>query len=69
MNHLDALESESIFIPREAYSRLKRLAMLWSMGTDSNVMIRLARKTLLGRIAFPPAHFDTGEELVKLTHG
>lgn len=27
MNHLDAPESESMFIPREAYSRLKRLAM------------------------------------------
>lgn len=62
MNHLDALESESIFILREAYSRFKRLAMLWSMGKDSNVMIWLARKAFLGRIPFPLAHLDTGEE-------
>ena len=27
MNHLDTLESESMFIPREAYGRLKRLAV------------------------------------------
>ena len=62
MNHLDALESESIFILREAYSRFKRLAMLWSMGKDSNVMIWLARKAFLGRVPFPLAHLDTGEE-------
>ena len=62
MNHLDTLESESIFILREAYSRFKRLAMLWSMGKDSNVMIWLARKAFLGRIPFPLAHLDTGEE-------
>ena len=62
MNHLDALESESIFILREAHSSFKRLAMLWSMGKDSNVMIWLARKAFLGRIPFPLAHLDTGEE-------
>jgi sulfate adenylyltransferase subunit 2 len=62
MNHLDALESESIFILREAHSRFKRLAMLWSMGKDSNVMIWLARKAFLGRVPFPLAHLDTGEE-------
>ena len=31
MSHLDALESESIFILREAYNRFDRLAMLWSL--------------------------------------
>ncbi|MBL6928873.1 MAG: sulfate adenylyltransferase subunit 2 [Rhodospirillales bacterium] len=62
MNHLDALESESIYILREAYQRFERLGMLWSLGKDSNVMIWLARKAFLGRVPFPVAHLDTGKE-------
>ena len=62
MSHLDALESESIYILREAYNRIERLALLWSLGKDSNVMIWLARKAFLGRVPFPVAHLDTGEE-------
>ena len=31
-SHLDALESESIYILREAYNKIKPLAMLWSLG-------------------------------------
>ena len=45
MTPLDALESQSIYILREAHSRIDRLAMLWSLGKDSNVMVWLARKT------------------------
>jgi len=30
MNHLDAIENESIYIIREAYNRIDKLAMLWS---------------------------------------
>lgn len=62
MSHLDALESESIFILREAYNRFDRLAMLWSLGKDSNVMIWLARKAFLSQMPFPVAHLDTGKE-------
>ncbi|WP_149539461.1 sulfate adenylyltransferase subunit CysD [Siccirubricoccus phaeus] len=62
MDDLDSLEAESIFILREAYSRLKPLALLWSLGKDSNVMIWLARKAFLGRIPFPVLHLDTGLE-------
>lgn len=62
MNHLDALESQSIFILREAYYRFERPCMLWSLGKDSNVMIWLARKAFLGRVPFPVAHLDTGKE-------
>jgi sulfate adenylyltransferase subunit 2 len=43
MDHLDALEAQSIYIFREAFARLKKLALLWSLGKDSNVMIWLAR--------------------------
>jgi sulfate adenylyltransferase subunit 2 len=33
---LDALESQSIFVLREAFNRIDRLALLWSVGKDSN---------------------------------
>ena len=62
MDDLDWLESESIYILREAKSRIERLAMLWSLGKDSNVMIWLARKAFLGRVPFPVMHLDTGLE-------
>src|SRR5205823_3296327 len=39
IDHLDALEAQSIYILREAFARLKKLALLWSLGKDSNVMI------------------------------
>ena len=41
---LDKLESESIFILREAYNRIERLALLWSVGKDSNVLVWLAAR-------------------------
>lgn len=62
MQHLDLLESQSIYILREARARLPRLGMLWSLGKDSNVMIWLARKAFLGRVPFPALHLDTGLE-------
>lgn len=62
MDHLDQLEAQSVFILREAYSRIDRLAMLWSLGKDSNVMIWLAKKAFFGAVPFPVAHLDTGLE-------
>ena len=59
MNHLDALESQSIYIFREAFNRIDNLAMLWSLGKDSNVMIWLARKAFFGHVPFPVMHIDT----------
>ena len=53
MDHLDALEAQSIYIFREAFARLKKLALLWSLGKDSNVMIWLARKAFFGQVPFP----------------
>src|ERR1700731_2833844 len=61
MDHLDALEAQSIYILREAFARLKKLALLWSLGKDSNVMIWLARKAFFGRVPFPALHVDTGK--------
>src|SRR5260221_14043073 len=62
MDHLDALEAQSIYIFREAFARLKKLALLWSLGKDSNVMIWLARKAFFGRVPFPAMHVDTGKK-------
>ena len=61
MSDLDALENQSIYILREAFSRLKPIAMLWSLGKDSNVMLWLARKAFLGHVPFPVVHVDTGK--------
>jgi hypothetical protein len=44
MDHLDALEAQSIYILREAFARRKKLALLRSLGKDSNALIWLARK-------------------------
>lgn len=61
--YLQALESQSVYIFREAFNKIDRLAMLWSFGKDSNVMIHLARKAFFGRVPFPLIHCDTGLEM------
>lgn len=59
MNHLDELEAESIFILREAYKKFGKLAMLWSIGKDSTVLLWLAKKAFYGYCPFPFVHVDT----------
>lgn len=59
LDHLDRLEAQSIYIFREAYKKIDNIAMLWSFGKDSNVMIHLARKAFFGKIPFPLIHVDT----------
>jgi len=66
MDHLDALEAQSIYILREAFARLKKLALLWSLGKDSNVMIWLARKAFFGKVPFPAMHVDTGKKFPEM---
>jgi sulfate adenylyltransferase subunit 2 len=62
MDLLSQLESESIFIIREAFQRHKRLAVLWSMGKDSTALLWMCRKAFFGRIPFPVIHLDTGRK-------
>lgn len=62
MDRLDELEAQSIYVLREAQNRLSPLAMLWSIGKDSNVLLWLARKAFFGRVPFPVALLDTGKE-------
>ncbi|HZE81295.1 MAG TPA: sulfate adenylyltransferase subunit CysD [Candidatus Polarisedimenticolia bacterium] len=60
LSHLDALESESIHILREVRAEFSRPAMLYSIGKDSSVMLRLAQKAFYpARIPFPLLHIDT----------
>jgi sulfate adenylyltransferase subunit 2 len=66
MTGLDALESESIYILREAFNRIDKLALLWSLGKDSNVMIHLARKAFFGHVPFPVVHIDTGRKFPEM---
>jgi sulfate adenylyltransferase subunit 2 len=61
LNHLRTLESESIYILREAVAEFARPVMLYSIGKDSSVMLRLAQKAFFpGKIPFPLLHVDTG---------
>jgi sulfate adenylyltransferase subunit 2 len=61
MLHLDTLEAESIHILREVLAESCRPAMLYSIGKDSSVMLRLAQKAFYpGKIPFPLLHIDTG---------
>ncbi len=66
MTPLDDLESESIFILREVYARVPNLAMLWSLGKDSGVMVWLARKAFFGHVPFPAVHIDTEKKLPEM---
>jgi sulfate adenylyltransferase subunit 2 len=60
LSHLKALEAESIHILREAVAEFARPVMLYSIGKDSSVMLRLAQKAFFpGKIPFPLLHIDT----------
>lgn len=59
MNHMDELESKSIYIIREAYKQFRKIAMLWSIGKDSSTLLWLCRKAFFGKIPFPIMHIDT----------
>ncbi|HKV04708.1 MAG TPA: sulfate adenylyltransferase subunit CysD [Candidatus Acidoferrales bacterium] len=60
LDHLKMLEAESMFILREAAAEFARPVMLYSIGKDSSVMLRLAQKAFYpGKIPFPLLHVDT----------
>ncbi len=60
IDHLRALEAESIHIMREVVAEFERPVMLYSIGKDSSVLLRLAQKAFFpGPIPFPLLHIDT----------
>ncbi|MFW6067062.1 MAG: sulfate adenylyltransferase subunit CysD [Myxococcota bacterium] len=60
LTHLRQLEAESIHIIREATAEFRHPVMLYSIGKDSSVMVRLAMKAFApGRLPFPLLHVDT----------
>ena len=58
-DHLSDLENQSIYIIREAFNQFEKVAMLWSIGKDSTVLLWLARKAFFGHVTFPLVHVDT----------
>ncbi|MCZ2079078.1 MAG: sulfate adenylyltransferase subunit CysD [Bryobacteraceae bacterium] len=60
LTHLRVLEAESIHILREVAAEFQKPVMLYSIGKDSSVMVRLAQKAFYpGPIPFPLLHVDT----------
>jgi sulfate adenylyltransferase subunit 2 len=67
LSHLSKLESEAIFIIREAVAEAQNLVMLFSAGKDSTVMAHLAVKAFYpGKPPFPLLHVDSTWEFPAL---
>ena len=60
LSHLRELEAESIHIIREVAAEFENPVMLYSIGKDSSVMVRLAEKAFYpGKVPFPLMHIDS----------
>jgi sulfate adenylyltransferase subunit 2 len=60
LTHLQQLEAESIHVIREVVAEIESPVMLYSIGKDSAVMVRLAQKAFSpGKLPFPLLHVDT----------
>jgi sulfate adenylyltransferase subunit 2 len=60
LTHLEMLEAESIHILREVAAEFSRPVMMYSIGKDSSVMLRLAQKAFYPAAPpFPLLHIDT----------
>jgi len=66
MDRLDHLENQSIGIIREAYASVRNLGMLWSVGKDSTVLLRLAQKAFFGHVPIPLIHIDTSFKIPEM---
>ena len=60
LSHLKQLEAEAIHIIREVAAEFENPVMLYSIGKDSSVMVRLAEKAFApGKVPFPLMHIDS----------
>ncbi len=60
LTNLRQLEAESIHIIREVAAEFENPVMLYSIGKDSSVMVRLAEKAFApGKVPFPLMHIDS----------
>lgn len=60
LSHLRELEAEAIHIIREVVAEFENPVMLYSIGKDSSVMVRLAEKAFApGKVPFPLMHIDS----------
>ncbi|HQO49789.1 MAG TPA: sulfate adenylyltransferase subunit CysD [Bacteroidales bacterium] len=60
INNLKELEAEAIHIIREVAASFEKPVMLYSIGKDSSVMVRLAEKAFFpGKVPFPLMHIDS----------
>lgn len=60
LSQLDRLEAEAIYIMREVVAECEKPVMLYSIGKDSSVMLRLAQKAFYPeKPPFPLMHIDT----------
>ncbi len=67
LSHLRALEAESIHIMREVVAEFAKPVMMYSIGKDSSVMVRLAQKAFYpGKLPFPLLHIDTTYEFQEM---
>ena len=68
ITHLRTLEAESIHIIREVAAEFDNPVMLYSIGKDSSVMLRLAVKAFFpGNLPFPLLHIDTTFKFKEMT--
>src|SRR3954451_23954704 len=68
LSHLKQLEAESIHIIREVAAEFQNPVMLYSIGKDSSVMVRLAQKAFHpGRLPLPLLHVDTTWKFREMT--
>lgn len=68
LTNLQELEAEAIHIIREVAAEFENPVMLYSIGKDSSVMVRLAEKAFApGKVPFPLMHIDSKWKFKEMT--
>ena len=68
INNLRELEAEAIHIIREVAAEFENPVMLYSIGKDSSVMVRLAEKAFYpSKVPFPLMHIDSKWKFREMT--